>query len=285
MRAFLLIAIAACGGSSSAPSAPPTPSLVTPHDTASDLQVATVNGRPVWGSCVARQGNLADCIAFELLAQAAEAKGLARDPDVVAATRTAEVDRLIATEFEAKVASFADLHGVYDSVIEKNAFRMHRPDLRTSAYVRAPVDEKAPPEVDAKAHAAAEAVAAELRDQTGLFPISIDEVADKVGAAARVTLERAEVPIKPREALAKPYADVLWAIPEVGRIGGPVRTKWGWDVILYTGGLPPLETTREQLVDELFPELRRHYFIDWVETLRKSLGITVEIDAAQLEGS
>jgi hypothetical protein len=49
--------------------------------------------------------------------------------------------------------------------------------------------------------------------------------------------------------------------------------------------MAPREITHEQLVDELFPELRRHYFIDWVEQLRKSLGITVEIDAAQLEGS
>src|SRR5688500_1194279 len=111
MRWLLVFAIA-CGGSKSpsapAPSGPPASFIAAPAR--DDVQVATVNGRPVWGSCVTGQGArgatrdeaLAQCIDFELLAQAAEARGLAVDPDVVLATRTALVSQLVAREYEDK---------------------------------------------------------------------------------------------------------------------------------------------------------------------------------------
>jgi len=50
-----------------------------------DAVVATVGGRPVWASCVAaqaargtrtRRAALGECVDFELLAQAAEARGV-----------------------------------------------------------------------------------------------------------------------------------------------------------------------------------------------------------------
>ncbi|HWU88103.1 MAG TPA: hypothetical protein VN253_12540, partial [Kofleriaceae bacterium] len=98
------IAIAACGGAAEAPpraragAAP----AVSPPEGREDAAVASVNGRPVWGSCVAhqaargaasREAALAECIDFELLAQAAEARGLAADPEVGEAARRAMVGR------------------------------------------------------------------------------------------------------------------------------------------------------------------------------------------------
>ena len=95
MRATLLLAIAACGGSSGPSPVPPPASsarpaplvIATPRLTDGDVEVARVNGRPVWSSCVAtqaagagsaeqlRRDALDQCIAFELLAQArADAK-------------------------------------------------------------------------------------------------------------------------------------------------------------------------------------------------------------------
>src|SRR5262245_24622681 len=104
MKHPFLLVLVACG-SSKAP-APPTPTgppaAWLPTPAADDVQVATVNGKPVWGSCVTAQGAhaaskqdaLKQCIDFELMAQAADARGLATDPDVALATRTALVSQL-----------------------------------------------------------------------------------------------------------------------------------------------------------------------------------------------
>ena len=292
MRALAVVAgavLVGCGGSTSPPpEAAPALAIVATPETPDDVQVATVNGRPVWGSCVAHQhkpkdAGLADCIAFELLAQAAEAKGLARDPDTVETARTAMVNRLVETQFEAKVRTVADLGGVFDAVIDRNLFRMHRPDLRTSTYARVALPDKPAPELEARAHAAADQLAAALRDETGLFGVTLREAAGRIEQQAGVHFEYADVALKERDGVVAGYGDVLWSIPEVGRIGGPTRTKWGWDVILWTGGLPAQELTRAQLADEMFPELRRQFFALWVENIRKTLGIAISLDPKQLE--
>src|SRR4051812_6195816 len=100
----------ACSTSAQAPPMPvgPPAPLVAPSRGADDVVVATVDGRPVWGSCVTVQAThahtkevaLEECIEFELMAQAAEKRGLATDPDVVDATRTALVNQLVAQAYE-----------------------------------------------------------------------------------------------------------------------------------------------------------------------------------------
>lgn len=301
MRGAGLVLLAACGGSSSEPTASVVvPSLVAPRETADDGIVATVNGRPIWGSCVAHQAKprrpvqgdaatppgsevrdaLNECIAFELLAQAAEQREVASTPEVAEARRTAMVDRLIAMEFEAKVKTMVDLGPRYAALVDKNAFRMHRPDLRASAYVRIDVPPKASPEVDAKAHATAERIAAALRNETGLFPIDMNAIADRVAAGAK--LSEQVVKLLPADGLEKPYSDALFAIPAIGSTAGPIRTSYGWDVILWTGALPKYDVTREVLEQELFPEMRRHYFSEWVDQLGRAAGIVTTVDEAQL---
>src|SRR5688500_7421250 len=106
-----LALVATACGSASPPSPSPAASragLVAPP-AANDVEVARVNDRPVWGSCVATQAvsatpqdrdrALRDCIDFELLAQTAEQRGLAAMPEVNEAFRTALVDRVVA-DFE-----------------------------------------------------------------------------------------------------------------------------------------------------------------------------------------
>src|SRR5687768_16245068 len=101
MRRLLVTLLAACGGSTAPPPAPSgPPAAFQPTPAPDDMQVATVNGKPVWGSCVAAQASrgvskqmaLQQCIDFELLAQAAEARGFATDPDVHVETREALVN-------------------------------------------------------------------------------------------------------------------------------------------------------------------------------------------------
>jgi len=281
---------AACGGSPSPTPVPsgPTASIVAPRASEADVVVAEVNGRPVWGSCVTeqaaagaqdRRAALEQCIDFELLAQAAEKRGFGADPDVQQATRTAMVNELVATEFEARYQKPSDLGPALDKMLAKNEWRLHRPDLRASTYVRAVVPADSPPDVDAAAKRVADAIVAELETEAGLLPAHLKAAADRAAAGTKIEIQSQDVQQIPKEAAyEKPYLDALFSIPEVGRISKPARTKRGWDVLLWSGGLPPWESTREQLARDMFPELRRTQFLAWVAQLTKTSGIVVAIE-------
>jgi len=308
MRTLVLMLapwLAACGGSSGPAPAPAPPSAViaTPRLTADDFEVARVNGRPVWASCVAAQarataaasptasgtadqqraGALDQCIAFELLAQAAEARGLAKARDVAEATRTAAVNRLVATDFEQRYRTPDDLKKPLDLVISRNERRMHIIEQRSSTYARFVVPKDAPPELDARAHALADRLAAELAGEAGLYGTHLTDAATRLAAGTGQKLETSDVQPTRRDGLVEPYAQALYAIPEVGRIAPAVRTPWGWDVVLWTGGVDAKETSREELVAELFPEIRRRQFQLWVTQLGKQLGVHIEVDQATVD--
>jgi hypothetical protein len=159
MRAVVLAFVAACGGApepAPAASARATSPIAT-RSSPTDELVAQVNGRPVWASCVAAATNALDaatvrakaldeCIAFELLAQEADKRALADDAEVIDATRTALVNRLVETGFEQRYAKPDDLGEPMTKWFRDNSWRMHRPELRGSAYLRVtgPDDEARP---------------------------------------------------------------------------------------------------------------------------------------------
>lgn len=294
-RVIVLVLTAACGGGSSPSAEPPIRpaahaiSAVAPREGADDLEVAKVNGRPVWGSCVihqiahganTREVALDECIQFELLAQAAEQRGLAADPIVVEAMLQALVSREVAIGFEERIQKPADLGAPMTQWLTTNAWRMHRPDLRASTYARVDVPKGASPEVEANAKAAAAKLATELGDKIGLFPQDLKDAATRVGTATGTTFTSVDVKLTPRENLDEDYATALYTLPDVGRISSPVRTHWGWDVVLWSGGLPPKEFTRDEIAAEAFPELRRQAFQVWVNELVKRLDVKIVIDTA-----
>jgi hypothetical protein len=290
----------ACG--SDAPPPPRAPAPVAgaqPADGPDDVAVATVNGRPVWGSCVAaqvtragamkrssgepagederakiaRRAALDECVAFELLAQAAEARGLARDPEVDQAARAALASRLVEVGFERRFRTPDDLRPAIDREVDRYSDQLDRPELRASAFARVEVPAGAPPEQDAAARALAEKLAGALERETGLFPVHLREAADRLAAGSGLRVAHGEFRAATREGLVPPYADALYAIPEVGRVGRATRTPWGWDVILMTRLLPPEVRTREEIAEKVFPDLRRRYFYRWVDEIRR-----IEID-------
>jgi hypothetical protein len=233
-----------------------------------------------------RREALDQCIAFELLAEEAEARGLAAAREVGEATRTAAVNRLVETDFEQRYRAPDDLKQAIDIVMKRNEWRMHILELRASTFARFDAPAGAPPETDARAHALADRLAAELTGQTGLFGVHLSEAAQRIAAGSEVKLETADVRPTHQDDLVAPYAKALYAIPEVGRIAPPVRTQWGWDVVLWTGGVEARERSRDEVVAELFPELRRQQFQLWVTQLGKQLGVHIEIDqetAAKLD--
>ena len=295
------LALAACGRSPVPPPAPVAPGVIaTPRLTADDAPVARVNGRTVWASCVAVQagrvpaGNeperraaaLDQCIAFELLAQAAESRGLAGAPEVAEAGRAAAVNRLVETAFEQRYRTPADLGPLVDRAMKLNGWRMHLIQLRASSFARFVVPEHAAPGIEARAHALADRLAAEFAGQTGLYSVHLTEAARRIAEDAKgseVKLETSDYRPAHHDDLVKPYGDALYAIPEVGRTSPAFRTPWGWDVVMWTGGVEPRERTRDELVAEMFPELRRQQFQLWVNQIGKSLGVHVEIDEASVK--
>lgn len=289
---FALLGLVACG-SSKAP-APPTPTgppaawLPTPAP--DDVVVATVNGKPVWGSCVTAQGPhatskedaLKQCIDFELLAQAADARGIATDPEVALQTRTALVSQVIAKEYEDAYQKPADFGPAWDMMYQKNKLRFEHVEYRGSAYVRINVDKKATPEDDAKAHAIVEEIATKLAGERGLSPPQFFDIAQQV-AAGRATLSTAIVTPYSRGGLDKPYEDALFSIPEIGETSPhAVRTSFGWDVVLFNDIVPEEHAPPDKVEREMLPELKRQYFPTWANQIAQKLGVKIEIEQANI---
>ena len=290
-------ALGACGGAS-APAAPtptsgPAGGLDAPRAGSDDVIVATVDGHPVWASCLQAQAArapttrdqaLRDCVDVEVLARAADRRGLATDRDVVLATRTALVSRLVETAFEDRVRTVADLPAAMlaERAFGEERWRMPRPEVRSSGYVRVVVaaTEPAGGPIDTAAHALADQIAAAAAPQTGWFETDLVDLEDRTRGRRRrklkLELAHADVAAMSPPELEKNYADALYAIPAIGQTSPAVRTKWGWDVIVWTDVLPPLETSRDQLLAQMFPDLRRAYFAQWVSELARGLGVHLE---------
>jgi hypothetical protein len=249
------------------PSGPPAP-MVAPGLGSDDVIVATVNGRPVWGSCVQAQRSLDDCIGFELMAQEAEKRGLAKDPDVALGTRTAMVSQLVAKEYEAKYTHPGDFGDVWDRLVTKQRYRWDHPEVRASFYVRVPDQ------------AVAEKIAAEAGKQTGWMSPMLYELAKQI---AGKDIDHADVTPKLAVQLEGHYAAALYAIPEIGRTSQATHTPWGWDVILWSDVLPPVHLTEQQLTAEVLPEVQRSFFSVWVHQLEQAMGLHVEEHPEGLE--
>lgn len=291
MRPVLVAAFAmtaACGRS--APPPPPAAStiggdLLDPGAGSGDVIVATVDGRPVWGSCVAghmrargvdRDRALSDCIDLELLAAAALARGVIADPDTQADLRTAIVDGFVAEEFEDKHRTPADLPA---ALVDKNVERytLERPEFRLVVYVRATWNankkQRVPPPPDSPedraAHALADEMYAELAGRDDLFPEELYAVGKRVAAGRNIDQSERPYPAALDGGTDPPFAAAAFALPGIGHVTAPTRTSFGWDLILLVDIIPGESLTREELVAELFPGLRRGYFDQvWTQQLR-----------------
>lgn len=285
MRALVLLALAACSGSSE-----PTKRVGAGVSTTAtkarpdDAVVAQVDGRPIYASCVEAQAKgrdaragLDDCIAFELLAQEAERRELQTDPGVVDATRTALVNRIVEVAYEQRFQTAADMGNILLSQIDRNKSWLNVPERRSSAYVRFNLKPTAPADEDAKAKDLMEAFAATVANEPGLTTSHLEALAKAHFGATKV--EVAVVGFFTKNGLALGYRDALFDIPEIGRTSPhAVRTQWGWDVILLTDVIAAQKYTREEAAAEAFPEIRRSYFNVWVDGLAKESGVRITKD-------
>jgi hypothetical protein len=298
--AIAAIALAAACGGEERRAAPPPPVVVPSTATAQpaggdDVIVAKVNDQPVYGSCVKTQAEalgldaraaLDQCIAFELLAQEADRRGLREDPDVADAWRREMVRRVIAADLGGYQTLEELPAGFRDAMLAKFGQYLQRPLLRGAHYARVDVARgaiKGGPE-DLRARAVADAIYAELKDQEGILPDELFAVADRHAAAAGLAITRTHKPyFTPEREVpgirgAQPeFLASLMQATEVGRIGPPARTRQGWDIPLYWTFMPA-----KDLTPEFFVNARQQYFQQWAEGIRARLGLEVSIEGEAL---
>jgi hypothetical protein len=63
----------------------------------------------------------------------------------------------------------------------------------------------------------------------------------------------------------------VFALSRIGDVSDPVRTPWGWDVIVLFSIRPERRATREEAFDEIrqniFDTSRRAAFLRWADAL------------------
>jgi hypothetical protein len=286
MKKAVFLVLAACGSQTAPVPTPTGPAAAMQEKPApDDIVVATVNGKPVYGSCLTAQGPhaksrqdaLDQCIAFELMAQEADARGIASDHEVVEATRTALVNQLVALDYEDKLKEPSDFGNVWNQIYAKNKLRYDHPEYRGSAYTRIDVPEGAPAAQDEAAHALANEIAAALAPERGLMPPQMKEIAERV-VGTRGKVSYAVVPPYTHiSTLDIVYADALFAIPEVGRTSPAVKTPWGWDVILYSDVVPEEHQPESKIVSETLPDVQRTFFPQWTNQVAQRLGVKIQV--------
>jgi len=284
-RALFVLAFAGCGTEPARePLVGPPASVVAPRASATDAIVASVNGKPVWGSCVAIQAQrgatrptaLSQCIDFEVLAQAADQRGYAVTPEVREATHTAMVNELVTSVYEDGYTTAAQFGPLWQRALAQGAWKVSHENYRASSYVRISIAETTTQaEVDA-AKRSADQIAAALATETGLMGPSLLELAQK--AAPGIKIDHQDVTAFRAGALDKNYAAALFGLHEIGRASTAVRTKWGWDVIVWTDDVPEAHPSDAEITVKLLPDVKLGYFDHWVDTIGRSLGVLVEVD-------
>ncbi len=297
-RAISLVAVwaGACGGGGGARPAPAAGPLDLTARPAGpdDPIVARVDGRPVYGSCVAAQAAgrhvdrataLDDCVGLELLAGAALARGLDRDPEVAATVRDAAATRLIDVELSAKIQRWEDLPASFRGpIFEKNRVRLNRSESRVSAFARVKVakaDRGGPREQAAQR--AIEALAQAIGSRGDLFLADLEAALPAAVRSVDPTLAYEVGTGAPSErdcCLQDDYRRALFSVTTPGQIAAPVRTPWGWDMVLFVDYRIPAPMTEAELGAKLFPAARLEYWGHWSSDLARAHRATVIDDAA-----
>jgi hypothetical protein len=288
----VLIVAAACGGGSTRePGGERAAAEVSleARAAAEDLVVARVDGVPVYGSCVAAQiagGEAADraaavaqCVDFELLAQEAARRGYVATGEVGDARKREAVRRFVVAEYAGTIRSFDDLPTeVTARALAKARELAELPEFREAVYVRAPaLDVPSGSPDDLWAKGLAEEIHAALAGKTDLTADQFRAIASEV-AHGRMIESGKPFSFSRHGRAVEEFAAATFAIPAVGMVSQPTKTKWGWDVILLTRLRPKSDKTDDQIKAELFPELRKAYFNVWAHRFSKDLEILVDED-------
>jgi hypothetical protein len=281
------LAIASC--SKPPPASGPRWQVPLTSDSApGDEVVATVDGRPIHASQVAEQARaasssvkeaLAALVTAEVLAGEAARRGYDRDRDALLAARQAGVRRYLRVSFEKDVVP-----GDIPENVVRRFYNAKRNMYDHSEYVDVwhiltPVDEKAPPELRARARATADEIARRaksVKDEAGFQAIAAAVPAPEGGKPLKV--ERIVTARDGWVLTAFSYAafDQLAKPGDVSRV---VETSYGYHVIYLIKRIPPLHKSVGDATPEiraaLFPDFQRGEFQRFADDAKKLHAVTV----------
>jgi hypothetical protein len=304
MRAPVLVFAVACSSASPPPAGAPAEhwsGSLSPPPAAEAEVVATVNGERIYAHDVAEEAKarglaperaLDELIRAQLLAGEAQRRGLADDPDVREARKRAEVRRLLAGAFEPTFSSPNDVpQEQVDFVWNKPEYRMHydHPEYHTVAWVRMNLAASATPEEQAQARARIDAVhtalvAARPESKDDFFRVVGEADPGVAHAANQVFSTALDGPAVPE------FAAAAFKLTQIGQIGEPARTKWGWDILYLDGVITALHTPQAEAEKDirahLYDQARKAAFQRWIDGLIAAHRITKDetrLDAVQVD--
>ncbi len=313
----LCACLVACGSKSKQPPPPESAGDLTVVSKPGAVVVAEVNGKPVYGDCVAiqvehgratdAQEALQQCIDFELLAQEAHARGYLAGRELIDLRKQEATRLFIESDFGTKFATPADIpEPELESWYKRIKGRYVHPEFRKVCYVRVPFPKNTPrgSATDWAARSFANELYEALKGEFffawklprwGMGVEAFRFVARRVAGHRRLEVDEQCHTFKRYGPVVEDFRRPSFEIPRVGMMSPPSRTDWGWDIILLVHIEPAKNLSYEQAKPEvrkfLFEASRGRAFLRWSEQFvsvrrikqiiqQQSLGILQQMQAA-----
>ena len=254
--------------------------VLAPMVPSGDEIVAEVGGVPILASAVAAQAKsagvdaraaLTTLIDAEVLAEAALARGLLDDPDVREATRSAEVRRLLATDFQRDTPDTKIPDADYRKLYALNKLRFEHADAREVWHLLVPAPEatSTPAQrAEARGRLLALVPAAKTAPTDEAFA-ALAAAGPRDPPAARMKAEHITFPRK--DVVEEPFAAAAFALSRPGVVSEIVETSYGYHLIRLVQIIPgrhlDLDAARPELHDAASSAYRTQAFERWAREL------------------
>lgn len=311
--AWIAAVAAACGGEPSRPEGGgPVAVERVAASAEGEIVVAEVNGRPVFASCVSVQAATYDipvrealqqCIDFELLAQEAERRGYGADDDLAELRKRESVRAMLGGEFEPSFdgpedVPQAEIEQLWSSKLPGQGGYVrdmyNHEEYRRTEYVLVKYPGMGKREIaprDSPSDLRAREVAQQFYDLVKDTPLMLRD--DFYRAADEVAADNPDVKVDragktyatPRKhGAVEPFAAAAFSM-QVGDIHPPVRSQFGYFVIMLVGVLPEkhvsLAEATPELREKIYEPSRAKAFLRWADALVAARAVSR--DDARLE--
>ncbi len=240
---------------------------------------------------------LDEAIDCKLLELEALRRGLDHDPDVVEAAKAAAARKLVKKEFEPAFKKSDVPVSALKKSYQLNIHRFQHPELRKFSHVlvRLPWRRKRRKRIIYREEIEGARKLAEEFRQLALaesrkkkltwkdFEALADRIRDR---GFKILAERG---LKAHEDLRKSFADELFEMKKPGDISQVVKTVYGFHVIFLVEIVPPkhisFEEAKPEILDHVYPELRRDAFNRWVDALKRRCPVTTHPELIPIAGT